>query len=125
MWWRPPGVAIERGSTAGDRTAGRRPVPVPGGGTGQGGVAELIAQSQALASLNRLELQIATQVRSAARNVETNFLKVQSNCSGALDGIPSVNFPAPTSFLMKSQTLLSYTAIFSIEMTLTLSPHSF
>ncbi|MFI5184263.1 MAG: TolC family protein [Vicinamibacteria bacterium] len=38
-----------------------------------------ISKDQALASLNRLELQIATQVRSAARNVETNYKRVQSS----------------------------------------------
>ncbi len=37
-----------------------------------------LSKEQALASLNRLELQIATQVRSAARNVETNYKRVQS-----------------------------------------------
>jgi outer membrane protein len=37
-----------------------------------------LSKEQALAALNRLELQVATQVRSAARNVETNFKRVQS-----------------------------------------------
>jgi outer membrane protein len=37
-----------------------------------------LSKDQALASLNRLELQVATQVRSAARNVETNYKRVQS-----------------------------------------------
>jgi outer membrane protein len=38
-----------------------------------------IAKEQALADLTRLELLIATAVRTAARDVDTNFRKVQSN----------------------------------------------
>jgi len=38
-----------------------------------------IAKDQALADLTRLELVIATAVRTAARDVETNFKRVQSN----------------------------------------------
>jgi len=37
-----------------------------------------IAKDQALASLNRLELQIAQEVRRAARDVESNFKRVES-----------------------------------------------
>jgi len=37
-----------------------------------------IAKDQALASLNRLELQVAQEVRNAARNVEAGFKRVES-----------------------------------------------
>jgi outer membrane protein TolC len=37
-----------------------------------------IAKDQAVASLNRLELQVAQEVRNAARNVEAGFKRVES-----------------------------------------------
>ncbi len=37
-----------------------------------------LSKEQALASLNRLELQVAAEVRSAARNVEANYKRVES-----------------------------------------------
>jgi outer membrane protein TolC len=52
--------------------------PIPNRTAGAGAARARIARDQALASLRRLELVVATDVRSAGRAVETNFKRVAS-----------------------------------------------
>jgi outer membrane protein TolC len=53
-------------------------VPIPNRTAGAGAARARIARDQAQAGLRRLELQVAADVRSAGRAVETNFKRVAS-----------------------------------------------